>query len=54
MITNGGSFVFLKLVLGPDTARYALSRIFEMRNPGNDLYPVLAVLKHLRHLVLQE
>jgi Type I restriction enzyme R protein N terminus (HSDR_N) len=54
MITNGGSFVFLKLVQGPDTAYYALSRIFEMRNPGNDLYPVLAVLKHLKHLLLQE
>jgi hypothetical protein len=25
-----------------------------MRNPGNDLYPVLAVLKHLKRLVLQE
>ncbi len=54
MITNGGSFVFLKLVQGPDATYYALSRIFEMRNPGNDLYPVLAVLKHLKHLVLQE
>ncbi len=54
MITNGGSFVFLKLVQGPDAAHYALSRIFEMRNPGNDLYPVLAVLKHLKHLVLQK
>jgi len=54
MITNGGSFVFLKLVQGPDAAPYALSRIFAMRNPGNDLYPVLAVLKHLKHLVLQE
>jgi hypothetical protein len=54
MITNGGSFVFLKPVQDPDAAHYALSRIFEMRNPGNDLYPVLAVLKHLRYLVLQE
>ena len=54
MITNGGSFVFLKLVQVPDAAHYTLSRIFEMRNPGNDLYPVLAVLKHLRHLVLLE
>jgi len=54
MITNGGSVVFLKLVQGPDATYYALSRIFEMRNPGNDLYPVLAVLKHLKHLVLQE
>jgi hypothetical protein len=39
MLTNGGSCVFLKLVQGPDTTYYALSRIFEMRNPGNDLYP---------------
>jgi hypothetical protein len=54
MITNGGSFVFLKLVQGSDAVHYALSRIFEMRNPGNDLYPVLAVLKHLQHLLLQE
>jgi len=54
MITKGGSFVFLKLVQGPGAVRYALSRIFEMRNSGNDLSPVLAVLKHLRHLVLQE
>ena len=54
LITNGGSFVFLKLVQGPAAAYYALSHIFEMRNPGNDLYPVLAVLKHLKHLVLQE
>jgi hypothetical protein len=41
-------------VQGPDAAHYALSRIFEMRNPGNDLYPVLAVLKHLKHVVLQK
>jgi hypothetical protein len=53
MITNGESVVFLKLVQGLDAVYYALSRIFEMRNPGNDLYPVLAVLKHLKHLVLQ-
>ena len=37
LITNGGSFVFLKLVQGPAAAYYALSHIFEMRNPGNDL-----------------
>jgi len=54
MITNGGSFVFLKLVQGPDTVHYALSRIFEMRNPGNDLSPVLAMLRQLKHLVLRE
>ncbi len=32
MITNGGSFLFLKLVKSADTAPYALSRIFEMRS----------------------
>ena len=54
LITNGGSFVFVKLVQSTDAAYYALSRIYEMRNPGNDLYPVLAVLKQLQHVVLQE
>lgn len=54
MITNGGSFIFLKLVHATDAAHYALSRIFEMRNPGNELYTVLAVLKNLQRLVLQE
>lgn len=53
MITTGGCFVFLKLLRGSGDASYALSRIFEMRNPGNDLYTVLAVLKRLQHLVLQ-
>jgi predicted type IV restriction endonuclease len=54
MITNGGSFVFLKLMQSLHVAHYALSRIFEMRNPGNELYAVLAVLKNLKRLVLQE
>lgn len=53
LITTGGSFVVLKLVQGGTTSRYALSRIFEMRNPGNDRYQVFAVLKQLKHLVLQ-
>jgi hypothetical protein len=52
IITNGGSFVFLKLTQGTAAPHYALSRIYEMRNPGNDLYSVLAVLKHLRELLL--
>jgi hypothetical protein len=46
LIASGGSFVFLKLVRG-EVNRYALSRVFEIRNPGNDLYEVLAVLKRL-------
>ncbi len=40
------------LVHATNTAHYALSRIFEMRNPGNELYLVLAVLKHLTRPLL--
>jgi hypothetical protein len=46
LIASGGSFVFLKLVRG-EVNRYALSRVYEIRNPGNDLYDVLAILKRL-------
>jgi predicted type IV restriction endonuclease len=49
LITTGGSFVFVKLV-ARDVPQYALSRIFEQRNPGNDLYAVLSVLKQFRRL----
>jgi len=51
MITTGGSFVFIKLVNG-NTPQYALSRVFELRNPGNDLYTVLGVLKQLEQAAL--
>jgi hypothetical protein len=30
---------------------YALSKGFLMRNPGNELYEVLRILKHLTQLV---
>jgi hypothetical protein len=51
MITTGGSFVFIKLVKG-NTPEYALSRVFELRNPGNELYTVLSVLKRLEQVAL--
>lgn len=51
MITTGGSFVFIKLVKG-ETPKYALSRVFELNNPGNELYTVLGVLKQLEQAVL--
>ncbi|MCK5522635.1 MAG: hypothetical protein KAI83_05815 [Thiomargarita sp.] len=53
MITTGGSFVFIKLVKG-NTPQYALSRVFELRNPGNELYTVLSVLKRLEQVALNE
>ncbi|MDZ8108540.1 MAG: restriction endonuclease subunit R [Nostoc sp. DedQUE12a] len=49
LITNGGSFIFLKLVK-QDTPKYALSRLFYIFNPGNELYTVLRVLKCLGKL----
>lgn len=44
LITNGGSFIFVKLLAG-ENPRYALSRRFELLNPGNELYSVLSILK---------
>lgn len=46
MITNGGSFVFVKLVKDK-TPQYALSRVFSIISPGNELYSVLIILKRL-------
>jgi hypothetical protein len=51
MITSGGEFIFVKLVPG-NPPRYALSKGFLTRNPGNDLYEVLGILKRLTHLAL--
>ena len=46
LILNGNSFRFFKLVKG-ETSQYAVSRIFDIFNPGNDLYYVLSILKRL-------
>jgi len=48
-ITNGGSFVFLKLVFN-GTPQYSMSRVFDLINPGNDLYSVLSILKKIPQL----
>jgi hypothetical protein len=49
LIANGSSFRFLKLVQNP-LPQYAMSRIFDMFNPGDDLYDVLRILKRLKTL----
>ncbi len=46
MITNGRNFLFVKLTRQL-TLEYALSRLFSLVNPGNDLYAVLSILKRL-------
>ncbi len=51
LITNGGSSLFVKLVFD-GTPTYAVSRVFDVLNPGNDLYHVVSILKHFRQLAL--
>ena len=51
MIVTGGTFIFIKLVKG-EFPQYATSAEFSLRNPGNDLYKVLSILKHLSQLVI--
>jgi hypothetical protein len=51
MITTGGSFIFIKLVKG-EIIQYATSKLFAIRNPGNDLYDVFRILKRLSQLVI--
>ncbi|NJS42011.1 restriction endonuclease subunit R, partial [Candidatus Gracilibacteria bacterium] len=51
MIHAGGTFIFVKLVKA-EAPLYALSRMFGIRNPGNDLYTVLKIMKRLSQLVI--
>lgn len=51
MISNGQSFLFLKLVRSP-YPQYANSRLFSLLNPGNDLYGVLKVMRHIGQVVM--
>lgn len=46
LITNGSEFLFLKAQRQP-TAQYATSQLFSLLNPGNELYAILGILKHL-------
>jgi hypothetical protein len=49
MLSNGGSFTFVKLVK-QDVPKYVTSKFFELRNPGNELYEVLRILKRISQL----
>ncbi len=46
MIATGSEFIFVKLIK-TSPPRYALSKGYLMRNPGNELYDTLRVLKGL-------
>jgi hypothetical protein len=50
LITNGSSFMFVKLVRG-NSPQYAFSKLFGIRNPG-DLQMVFAILKQLGQIVV--
>jgi hypothetical protein len=52
LITNGASFLFVKLIK-KESAKYALSRLFYIFNPGNELYTVLSILKRLGQLATE-
>ncbi|MBW4553280.1 MAG: restriction endonuclease subunit R [Aphanocapsa sp. GSE-SYN-MK-11-07L] len=52
LLTNGSSFRFVKLVSQP-APRYGLSRVFDLFNPGHDLYEVLKILKYLGQMTDQ-
>ena len=48
IITNGSSFIFVKLIKG-NPPQYATSKLFGIRNPG-DLYIVFSIFKRLDQL----
>ncbi len=46
LIVTGGSLIFVKLVK-TEIPQYSTSKIFSIRNPGNELFDVLRILKNL-------
>ncbi|WP_293134972.1 restriction endonuclease subunit R [Microcoleus sp. bin38.metabat.b11b12b14.051] len=50
LLTNGSSFRFIK-VTKQDTPQYALSKLFDLRNPGNELYEVFRIFKRIAAVV---
>ncbi|MBD2775849.1 type I restriction endonuclease [Iningainema tapete] len=53
LLTNGANFRFFKLVKN-QFPQYAMSKMFDIFNPGNDLYGVLSVLKRLGQLIISK
>lgn len=53
LITTGGSFIFVKL-FRENILHYATSRVFELRNPGNELHTVLRILKRIGQMLYAE
>lgn len=53
LIVTGGSFIFVKVVK-TEIPQYATSKMFAIRNPGNELFDVLRILKRLSEIANQE
>ncbi|NEO52614.1 MAG: restriction endonuclease subunit R [Okeania sp. SIO3B5] len=51
LIVTGGSFIFVKLVK-TEIPQYATSKMFAIRNPGNELFDVLRILKRLSQIAI--
>jgi hypothetical protein len=49
LLTNGGSFMFVKTCQSQEW-RYTTSKVFELRNPGNDLIEVFQI-QNLWHYI---
>ncbi|MEG4214985.1 type I restriction endonuclease [Microcoleus sp. Pol14C6] len=53
LLTNGSSFRFIKMTKR-DTPQYAVSKLFDIANPGNELYEVFRILKRLAGIISSE
>ncbi len=53
LIVTVGSFIFVKLIK-TEIPQYATSKMFAIRNPGNELSDVLRILKRLSEIVNQD
>lgn len=49
LIVTGGTFMFVKLIKNT-VSEYGVSRVFALRNRGNELYEVFRILKHISQL----
>ncbi|MEG4531805.1 type I restriction endonuclease [Microcoleus sp. D2_18a_D3] len=50
LLTNGSSFRFIKVTKG-DIPEYAVSKLFDIGSPGNELYEVFRILKRLAAII---
>ncbi|MEG5174805.1 type I restriction endonuclease [Microcoleus sp. B3-D7] len=50
LLTNGSSFRFIKMTKR-DTPQYAVSKLFDIANTGNELYEVFRILKRLGGII---